>query len=502
MFLIITSTARIRDLYPFPPSARLLEKLMKVRSHDELLRRPMSSIDELKAIFQPRSIAVIGASRSHLKIGHETLLNTLVGGFKGKVYPVNPEATEIMGLKTYPSVLAIEDDIDLALIAVPANTVPKVMKECAKKGIKGAIIISAGFGEIGEEGEKLEAEVIDIARRGGIRVVGPNTMGYKSPVDNIDASFVFGMANVGRIALISQSGALCIGMIHYANAEKIGLSRIISVGNKADIDDADLIEYLDSDDATDVIAMYIEEIKDGRKFLEVAKRARKPIVVIKAGRTESGAAAAKTHTGSLSGYDRIYGSAFRQARIQRAYDVEELFDCARALASQSPARGKRVGIVTNGGGAGIMLADWLEDYQLGVAQLTDETKKALRNILPPITVPRNPLDIIGDAGFFRYWAAGNVLLEDPSIDMLVLICVHAGYARPREYAGAVLKLTTEKRHLEKPIIACWVGGVEIEEVIQDLKARNVPVYPSVRRAARAARSLYDEGRRRGIQSEK
>jgi len=430
-----------------------------------------------------------------LKIGYETLLNTLVGGFRGKVYPVNPEAVEIMGLKAYPSVLAIKDEIDLALIVVPAQYVAKVMRECAQKKVKGAIIISAGFGEIGPEGKRMEEEVIEIARKAKIRVLGPNTMGYKSPVDNIDASFVFGMANPGRIALVSQSGALCIGMIHYANAERIGLSRIISIGNKADVDDADLIEYLDQDDATDVIAMYIEGIRDGRKFLEAARKAKKPIVVVKAGRTKSGAEATKTHTGSLSGSDEVYDSVFRQVRIQRAYDVEEMFDCARALAYQPPARGKGVGIVTNGGGAGVILSDWLEDMGLSVPDLSKKTKDDLAKILPAITLPRNPLDIIGDAGFFRYWAAGNALLEDPNIDILILICVHAGYARPREYAGAVLKLVAEKKHLNKPIISCWVGGSEIEEVIQSLKERNIPVYPSAQRAARAAKALYDEGRR-------
>jgi len=452
----------------------------------------------LRPIFKPESIAVIGASRSHLKIGYETLLNTLVGGFRGKVYPVNPEAVEIMGLKAYPSVLAIKDEIDLALIVVPAQYVAKVMRECAQKKVKGAIIISAGFGEIGPEGKRMEEEVIEIARKAKIRVLGPNTMGYKSPVDNIDASFVFGMANPGRIALVSQSGALCIGMIHYANAERIGLSRIISIGNKADVDDADLIEYLDQDDATDVIAMYIEGIRDGRKFLEAARKAKKPIVAVKAGRTKSGAEATKTHTGSLSGSDEVYDSVFRQVRIQRAYDVEEMFDCARALAYQPPARGKGVGIVTNGGGAGVILSDWLEDMGLSVPDLSKKTKDDLAKILPAITLPRNPLDIIGDAGFFRYWAAGNALLEDPNIDILILICVHAGYARPREYAGAVLKLVAEKKHLNKPIISCWVGGSEIEEVIQSLKERNIPVYPSAQRAARAAKALYDEGRRRDL----
>lgn len=222
----------------------------------------MGVVEDLRPIFSPKSIAVVGASRSPMKIGYEILQNILVHGYQGRVIPINPEVPEIMGLRCLPSVLAVKEDIDLAIIAVPAEFVPKIMTECAKKRVKGAIIISAGFSETGERGRQLENEVLEIARRGGVRIVGPNTLGYKDPVDKLDAAFVFGMPQPGHIALISQSGALCVGMVYYANGEHIGLSRVISVGNKADIDDADLIEYLDQDKATKVIAMYIEGIRD------------------------------------------------------------------------------------------------------------------------------------------------------------------------------------------------------------------------------------------------
>ena len=314
----------------------------------------MGVVEELRPIFSPKSIAVIGASRSPMKIGYEILQNILVQGYTGKVIPINPETPMIMGLKTQPSVLAVKEDIDLAIIAVPAEFVPKVMSECARKKVKGVIVISSGFAETGERGKQLEDEILQIARKGGIRLIGPNTLGYKDPIDSLDAAFVFGMPRPGEIALISQSGALCIGMIYYANGEHIGLSRVISVGNKADVDDADLIEYLSEDPATKVIAMYIEGIKDGRKFLDAARRCQKPIVAIKAGRTPAGSAAASTHTGSLSGSDAVYDSAFKQVHIQRAYDVIELFDYARALAYQPCAPGNRVGIISNGGGAGII----------------------------------------------------------------------------------------------------------------------------------------------------
>ena len=430
-----------------------------------------------------------------MKIGYEILQNILVQGYKGKVYPINPEVPQIMGLKVQPSVLAVKDDIDLAIIAVPAEFVPKVMTECAKKKVKGAIVISSGFAETGERGKALEDEVLQIARKGGIRLIGPNTLGYKDPIDNLDAAFVFGMPRPGEIALISQSGALCIGMVYYANGEHIGLSRVISVGNKADVDDADLIDYLDKDKATKVILMYIEGIKDGKKFLDSARRCTKPIVAIKAGRTPAGSAAASTHTGSLSGSDAVYDSAFRQVHIQRAYDVIELFDYGRALAYQPLAAGNRVGIISNGGGAGIMIADWCESIGLKIPNLTKKSADALKPHLPTITTARNPLDVTGDARFHRYYATGGIVLADPNIDSLIMTCVHAGIARPREYVGAVIKLVEENRHLKKPIVACWVGGPEIDEVVQELRVKNIPVYPSATRAAKAVRCLYDEGRR-------
>jgi acetyl coenzyme A synthetase (ADP forming)-like protein len=459
-------------------------------------------VEDLRPIFSPKSIAVIGASRSPMKIGYEILQNILVQGYTGKVFPINPETPQIMGLKTQPSVIAVKDDIDLAIIAVPAEFVPKVMTECAKKKVKGAIVISSGFGETGERGKQLEEEVLQIARKGGIRLIGPNTLGYKDPIDNLDAAFVFGMPRPGNIALISQSGALCIGMIYYANGEYIGLSRVISVGNKADVDDADLIDYLGQDPSTKVIAMYIEGIKDGKKFLDAARRCPKPIVAIKAGRTPAGSAAASTHTGSLSGSDAVYDSAFKQVHIQRAYDVIELFDFARALAYQPPALGNKVGIISNGGGAGIMVADWCESIGLRVPNLSKRTLDALRPHLPSITTARNPLDVTGDARFHRYHATGSIMLSDPNVDALVMTCVHAGIARPREYVGAVIKLVEEKRNLKKPIVACWVGGREIDEVVQELRVKNIPVYSSAMRAAKAVKCLYDEGKRLDILSNK
>ena len=455
----------------------------------------MDDKDRLRKMLTPHSIAVIGASREPVKIGHATLLNVLVSGYPGKVYPVNPNAHEIMGLRCYPSVLAIPDEVDVAIITVPAKFVPKVVRECAEKGVAGTIIISAGFGEIGGEGKVLEDELRKIVKETGIRIIGPNTMGYKNPVDDLDASFVFGMPDAGDIALASQSGALCIGMIHHANRERIGLSKVISVGNKIDVDDGEIIDYLNGDPDTKVIAMYIEGIKDGKGFIDSVKKCKKPIVAIKSGRTKAGAAAAATHTGSLSGSDRIYDSVFKQLSIHRARDTPELFDFAIALSRQPALRGRKIGIVTNGGGAGILLSDAIEMEGLEVGEITEETKERLRKVLPPISTPRNPVDVIGDAGFYLYESASKILLEDKNIDGIIVVCVHAGYARPKEYVGALKKLVKEHKGCGKPILGCWIGGEEMESVILDLKKENIPIYPSTTRAARAMAVLKAEWER-------
>ena len=455
----------------------------------------------LERFFNPKSIAVIGASRTPGKIGYETLKNTLVYDYKGKMYPVNPNADEILGQKCYPNVKAVRDKIDLALIVVPAEMVPGILEECGKKKIKNAVIVSSGFIEIGEK--KLAENILLIAKKYGIRILGPNTMGFKNPVDGLDASFVFGMPYKGSISVVSQSGALSIGVIYHALLEKIGLSKVIGMGNKLDIDDADIIEYLEKDPSTKVIAMYIEDVKNGKKFLSAAKKCSKPIVVIKAGKTKAGAKAVSSHTGAMAGSDKIYDGVFKQADIIRVNDVTELFDVSNALANQPPARGNRVGIISNGGGAGILLADACSDNDLEVPYLNNYTVKKLKKILPPLVTPGNPVDLVADAGFHRYEMATKAVLEDKNIDGVIVTCVHGGYARPREYTGAVLKMVELQRNdpkHDKPIISCWIGGREIEEVTEDLKNENIPVYQDTTRAVNAMKALVKEGYRLGLHS--
>ena len=450
----------------------------------------------LDRFFKPRSIAVVGASKTSTKIGHAALKNILISEYECKLFPINPKEKEILGVKCYAKLNDVPSSIDLVLISVPAKIVPQIMNECVQKRVKNVIIISSGFSETGNS--ELENEIKKIVEGVEINVLGPNTMGYKNASDGIDASFVFGNPRKGNVALISQSGALGIGMIYLANNEFVGLSKIIGVGNKLDIDDDDLITYFSRDNDTKVIGLYIEAVKDGRDFMNSIKDCNKPVLVVKAGRSEAGARATASHTGSMAGSDNIYSAAIKQAGGIRCRDIVELFDMARALAGQPSAQGNRIGIITNGGGLGIMLTDACEANGLAIPKLSQNTYNKIDKILPDIVNPNNPVDLVADAGFYRYEASTRALLEDPGIDGVIVASVHGGYARPREFTGAILKMIRERRlheEFKKPILATWVGGKEFEDIVLDLKTAGVPIYPSSWRTARAMLSLYLEGKR-------
>jgi acetyl coenzyme A synthetase (ADP forming)-like protein len=453
-------------------------------------------IHRLESFFKPKSIAVVGASRNSTKIGHEALKNILISDYECEVYPINPKEKEILGEKCYKRLTDVPKDIDLVLISVPAKIVPQIMRDCVKKKVKNVIIISSGFSEVGNE--DLEDDLRSIIKNTNMRVLGPNVMGYKNSADGLDASFVYGKARKGNLSLISQSGALGIGMIYLANNEFVGISKIIGVGNKIDIDDDDLIDYFAQDTDTKVIGLYIEAVKDGRKFMNSIKRCKKPVLVVKAGISEAGARATASHTGSMAGSDKIYGAAIKQAGGIRCRDVVELFDMARALAGQPPAQGNRIGIVTNGGGVGILLTDACVANGLTVPKLSKKTYKKIDKFLPDIVKPNNPIDILGDAGFYRYESATRALLEDPNIDGIIVASVHGGYARPQEFTGAILKMIRERKlheEFKKPILAAWVGGKEFEDLVWDLKSAGVPIYPSSWRISRSMMGLYLEGQR-------
>ncbi len=453
-------------------------------------------VKNLDTFFKPKSIAVIGASKNSTKIGHATLKNILISDYECKVYPINPKEKEILGVKCYKSIKDVPGKIDLVMVSVPAKIVPNVMKECVQKKVQNTIIISSGFSEIGDH--NLEDEIKKIVEKSNMRILGPNTMGYKNASDSLDASFVFGVPRKGNLSLISQSGALGIGMIYLANNEYVGVSKIIGVGNKLDIDDDDLIDYFSTDTETNVIGLYIEAVKDGRAFMNSIKACDKPVLVVKAGRSAAGARATASHTGSMAGSDKIYGAAIKQAGGIRCRDLVELFDMARALAGQPSAQGNRIGIITNGGGLGILLTDACEANGLTIPKLSKKTYNKIDKILPDIIKPNNPVDLVGDAGFYRYESTTRALLEDPNIDGIIIASVHGGYARPREFTGAILKMIRERKlheEYKKPILGTWVGGKEFEDLVLDLKAAGVPIYPSSWRTARAMMALYLEGER-------
>lgn len=451
---------------------------------------------DLTTFFKPKSIAVVGASKNSVKIGHATLKNILISDYHCDIYPINPHEQQILGLKCYKTLKDVKAPIDLVVVSVPAQYVKDVIQQAAEKKIKNAIIISSGFSEIGSY--EAEEEIKKIATKHNMRILGPNTMGYKNASDGLDASFVFGVPRKGNLALISQSGALGIGMIYLANNEYVGVSKIIGVGNKLDIDDDDLIDYFSNDDETKVIGLYIEAVKDGRAFMNSIKACDKPVLVVKAGRSSAGARATASHTGSMAGSDKVYGAAIKQAGGIRCRDLVELFDRARALAGQPPAQGNRIGIITNGGGLGILLSDACEENGLKIPKLSKKTYEKIDSILPDIVKPNNPVDLVGDAGFYRYEACTSALLEDPNIDGVIVASVHGGYARPREFTGAILKMIRERKLHEaykKPILATWVGGKEFEDLVFDLKTAGVPIYPSTWRTARSMMALYLEGER-------
>jgi len=452
--------------------------------------------NDLNVFFKPKSIAVVGASKDSQKIGHAALKNILISDYECDLYPINPHEKTILGVPCYKNLTDVKKPIDLVLISVPAKIVPTIMRDCVKKQVKNIIIISSGFSEIGNH--VLEEEIAEIIKGKNIRVLGPNTMGYKNASDGLDASFVFGVPRKGNLSLISQSGALGIGMIYLANNEFVGVSKIIGVGNKLDIDDDDLIDYFSQDDDTKVIGLYIEAVKNGRQFMNSIKACNKPVLVVKAGRSGAGARATASHTGSMAGSDRIYSAAIKQAGGIRCRDVVELFDMARALAGQPPLRGNRIGIITNGGGLGILLTDACEENGLSVPKLSKKTAARIDEILPDLVKPNNPADLVADAGFYRYEAAASIMLEDPEIDGIIMASVHGGYARPREFTGAILKMIREKKLHEthqKPILGTWVGGKEFEDLVFDLKSAGVPIYPSSWRTARSMMALYLEGQR-------
>ena len=443
----------------------------------------------LESFFNPQSVAIVGASRQEGKVGYEILANMVQAGYKGGIFPVNPKADEIEGLKCYSDLEAIPQTPELVLIIVPAKIVPAVMQQCAKIGTKAVVIITAGFKEVGEQGRALEKQVIQIARQAGIRVIGPNCLGLIVPASNLNASFGGDLPAQGGIAYLSQSGALLAAILDTANDSGIGFSKLVSIGNKADVDELDIMEAVADDAETKVIAGYLESITDGNAFVREAERIShiKPILLMKSGGTQAGAEAASSHTGSLAGSEVAYESAFERAGIIRCESIKQQFDYAQAFANQPLPAGSRVAVITNAGGPGIMAADAVEREGLTFAKLTEDTVNKLASSLPAAANLLNPIDVLGDALADRYEFALDVVMDDPNVDAILVLLTPQAMTEAVATAEAIVKVAGQKSG--KPVLTCFLGATKVLDGVKILRRHGIPQYDSPESAVDAIEAM-------------
>lgn len=452
-------------------------------------------MDKLDAIFAPESIAVIGASTQKGKVGHDIFANILFGGYKGTIYPVNPKAKSIIGVKCYTSVTNIPDPIDLAMVILPPKLALQAVKDCIAKGVKGVVIVSAGFKEVRGEGAEIEEEIKEMCRKANIRLVGPNCLGVINPAPEVslNASFSSRMPAAGNVSFISQSGALCTAVLDFAADKGFGFSKFISIGNKADVDELDLLRYYHKDPNTDVVMIYMEELSRGaEEFISEVREMTSginptPVIAIKSGTSVAGAAAAASHTGALAGSDAIYDAIFSQAGIIRCHTVNELFDYAQALAAKKIPTGDRIAIVTNAGGPGIIATDMSENSGLSLASFTDETIAELHKYLPSTANFHNPVDVIGDAARDRYENTLATVLSDSGVDGVLIILTPQSMTDAMGTAEAIVNIA---RNAIKPIVCAFMGVVDVSDGVKLLQKNRVPVYQFPESAARAMGVLY------------
>jgi acetyltransferase len=446
----------------------------------------------LKPFFEPSSVAVIGASSNPTKLGYAVLRNLVEGGYaqRGRVYPINPGTREILGYPAYPSVVDVPDAIDLAVVVIPYPHVPEALRTCGQKGIPAAIVISAGFREAGREGLERELELVSIAHQYNIRLVGPNCLGVIDTFTPLNATFAAGNPPSGPLAFMSQSGALGTAVLDIALAGRLGLSKFVSLGNKADVSEIDLLEAWKDDGHTRVILIYTEGMPNGQEFIRVARRVtqKKPVVAIKSGVTQAGSRAVSSHTGSLAGSEQAYQAAFQQAGVLRADSMEALFDMALALGYQPPLQGDRIAIITNAGGPGILATDALERAGLTLARFELETLYKLEQYLPDAASAANPVDVLGDALADRYQFALEPVANDPNVDGLLVLLTPQAMTEIDATAEVVSRLANK---INKPLLACFMGEVKIKSGIDILTAHGVPNYPFPERAASALRAMAD-----------
>lgn len=442
----------------------------------------------LDAVFYPQSVAVVGASTRAGTVGNDIFRNLLTAEFNGPVYPVNPKARAIYGVHAYKSLGDIPEAVDLAVLIVPAAGILGVTREAIDKGVKALVVISAGFKETGREGAELEIKLRDLVRAAGVPLIGPNCLGVINTDRDVRMNAAFGrkMPTAGNLAFISQSGALCTSVLDYAEERHMGFSKFVSFGNKADVSEIDLLGYLAKDEKTDVIAMYLEDVSNGRRFIETARdifwETGKPMLCLKSGRSPEGAKAVSSHTGSLAGSDSVYDALLIQSGVQRVDTIAELFDYAALYTTQSLPQGNRVAIITNAGGPGIMATDAAIRYGLRLAELSDETRDKLKPLLPAAASLRNPVDVIGDARSDRYKAAVHTVLADPNVDMGMVILTPQSMTDVAETA-AVVPETIEG--IDKPVVCSFMGAKDVAPGVEILRRAGVPNYPFPEDAVRA-----------------
>ncbi|MGC8719709.1 MAG: GNAT family N-acetyltransferase [Thermodesulforhabdaceae bacterium] len=444
----------------------------------------------LDAIFKPQSIAVVGATERDGAVGRSVMKNLLEANFPGAVYPVNHRRKEIFGLKAFPSVREIGSTVDLAIIATPIEEVPAILKDCGEMGVRGAVILSAGGRETGSEGLALEERIGEVARANGIRLIGPNCLGVICPDRNLNASFASHMPASGRLAFISQSGALCTAILDLAVEEKIGFSYFVSIGSMLDVDFGDLIDYFGNDAKVSSILIYMEGLTNIRKFMSAARSVSrvKPIVVLKAGRSQAGAKAASSHTGAMAGEDVLYDAAFERAGIVRVKDIGDLFGCAELLAKQPRPTGPKLVVITNAGGPGVMAADAISDNGLELAQLGPDVAQELDSFLPRCWSRGNPIDILGDATPERYNRAVQVCLHFHDANGILVILTPQAMTDPVGVAETLSK-TVIRRHM--PVLTCWMGGHDVLPGRAILNKAGIPTYDTPEEAVKAFKYLHD-----------
>jgi len=443
----------------------------------------------LEFLLYPKSIAVVGASRTPGKVGHEIMINLTEGGYEGQIIPVNPSADEVLGLKCMHDLDAYKGVIDLSVVAVPSPLVPQAVKSSIKAGAKAIAVVTAGFREVGQEGDALQTEITGLCAKAGVRLLGPNCLGLINTDHRMNASFSKQMPKRGDISLLSQSGAVCTAMVDWATARGLGLAKVVSIGNKADLDETDFLQAFAEDEQTRVIVGYLESITSGEKFIRAARAAAsaKPLVLLRAGITKAGMRAASAHTGHLAGHDIAYAAAFRRSGVIRAESFDALFDYSVALSMQPLPKGNRVAIITNAGGPGVMAADAAEQAGMTVATLNSRSASALKEDLPPAAIVANPIDVLGDADPKRYAAAVQTARADEAVDAIIVILTPHAMTKPAETARAI----GASKVGGKPILAVFLGSADAMPQRKELADCCLPDYPSPERAVAALRAMYE-----------